>query len=109
MWIKGNAFFIEVTPEQYHCLLCKTDRFDSPPRTAFTERLRFVFCPQRCPIREHQSDHFGHSCAGFKEEPGHDFIAQPCQLEREALPSFQNISRQFGIINDLWFPLVMFS
>src|SRR6266536_6567497 len=81
MWVKVNTLFIEVAPQQDHGLLCETDRFDPPTVTAFTKGLRFVFRAKRCPIREHQPDHFGHSCTAFKEQPGDDFIAQPRLLE----------------------------
>src|SRR5712692_528531 len=108
MRIAVNTLLVKVAPEQDHGILCETDGFDPPTVTAFTECPRFVFRSKRCPITQHQSYHFGHSCTCFEEQPGYDFIAQPCMLERELLSSLQDISWEFGIINDLGLPLVMF-
>src|SRR6266571_6495281 len=108
MGVETHTLFIKVAPEQDHGILGKTDGFDAPASTPFAECLRSVLCAKHCPVAWHEATHFGYSCTCFKEQPGHDFVAQSRALERQSSPPSQDISWEFGIINDLGPPLVVF-
>src|SRR5262249_35798366 len=105
IWVVLTPFLIEISTEEFRCIVGKPQKLNAYPMTSLAKGVRFLEHATCYPIAEREASNFRDPTAGFKQDTRYALLTEP-PVQQSA--TCKNSTWKGGIINHLRNPLFSF-